>query len=314
MKTKTIIRSLFATAAASVLLAGCSNEELLPQDDGSSPVSFTAAIQTAQPAAKPQTRTTISNGKTVWSWGDRVGVYMLKAGSTSFDGILPGAENRPYTVNNTTGALSPDGTPIFYPFDQAVDFLAYYPYQTEPKVDDPPIWDQAGTKKQCALDYLYSDNAKNIQPGRNPVALEFRHLMSKVKFDITLGDGLAGGRITKAALTNQHMNLSVNLRSGSVALKPGSQQGPISMLKSAASAGVDATFTALIAPITPSGNTSIVITVNGREYTGTVSMNFRPAPNTMYVFPVTVQNTIVTVGTATIVPWEELDPVEGDVL
>lgn len=300
-------------AACAALLAGCSNEELLPQDNGPAPVSFTATVQTALPAAKPHTRTTISNGQTVWSWGDRVGIYMLKAGSTSLDGILPGAENRPYTVNNTTGALSPDDRPLYYPKEQAVDFVAYYPYLTDPKVDNPPIWDQAGTKKQCALDYLYSDNAKNIQPDQNPVALEFRHLLSKVKFDITLGDGLAGGRITKAALTNQHMNLNVNLWIGSVALKPGSLPGTISMLKSAASAGVDATFTALIAPFTPIGITSIVITVNGREYTGTVSMNFRPDPNTMYVFPVTVQNSRVTVGTATIEPWEELEPVKGEV-
>lgn len=313
MKTRTIIQSLFAAASASVLLAGCSNEELLPQDDGSAPVSFTAAVQTAQPAAKPHTRTTISNGQTVWSWGDRVGIYMLNAGGTSFDDILPGAENRPYTVNNTTGALSPDGTPIFYPFDQAVDFLAYYPYLTDPKVDDPPIEDQSSTKKQCAIDYLYSDNAKNIQPGRNPVGLEFRHLMSKVKFDIILGEGLAGGKITKAVLTNQHIRFSVDLQIASFIFTPHSRSGPISMLKSAASAGVDATFTALIAPITPSGNTSIVVTVNGREYTGTFSMDFSPESNTMYVFPVTVQNTRVTVGTATIEPWEELEPVEGEV-
>lgn len=206
MKPRTIIQSLFAAAAASALLAGCSTEELLPQDDGSAPVSFTAAVQTAQPAATPQTRTTISNGQTVWKWGDRVGVYMLKAGGSVIDDILPGAENSPYTVNNTTGVLSPDGTPIYYPQNRAVDFVAYYPYLTYPVVNNLSIEDQSSTSKQCAIDYLYSDNAKNIQPGRTPVALEFRHLMSKVKFDIILGDGLAGGKITKAVLTGQRRN------------------------------------------------------------------------------------------------------------
>lgn len=309
MKTTTIIRSLFATAAASVLLAGCSTEELLPHDGTRTPVSFTAAVQTAQPAATPHTRTTIFNGQTIWMWGDRVGVYMYEAGS---DKIIAGAENSAYTVNNSTSTLSPDGTPIYYPMDQAVDFVAYYPYLTDPVVE-PSITDQSLISKQCAIDYLYSDNAKNIRSSRNSVALEFRHLMSKVKFDITLGNGLAGGSITKAVLQNQHIDITVDLRKGQI-YQAEIALSPISMLKSAASAGAAATFTALIAPITPSENTSIVITVNGREYTGTVSMNFEPAPNTMYVYPVTVQNTIVTVGTATIVPWEELKPVEGDVL
>lgn len=313
MKTRTVIQLLFAAAGASVLLAGCTNEELLPQDDGSAPVSFTAAVQTAQPAAKPQTRTTISNGKTVWSWGDRVGIYMLKAGGSINNDILPGAENSAYTVNNTTGALSPDYMPIYYPKEQAVDFVAYYPHMTDPQRVRLSLEDQSSTKKQCAIDYLYSDNAKNIQPGRTPVALEFRHLLSKVKFDITLGEGLAGGKITKARLSGQYSNSWVDLRFGSITTDPGAVPVQVSMLKSAASAGVDATFTALIAPITPSENTSIVITVNGREYTGTVPMDFIPESNTMYVFPVTVQNTPVTVGTATIEPWEELDPVEGDV-
>lgn len=307
MKTTTIIRSLFATAAASVLLAGCSTEELLPHDGTRTPVSFTAAVQTAQPAATPHTRTTIFNGQTIWMWGDRVGVYMYEAGS---DKIIAGAENSAYTVNNSTSTLSPDGTPIYYPMDQAVDFVAYYPYLTDPVVE-PSITDQSLISKQCAVDYLYSDNAKNIRSSRNPVALEFRHLMSKVKFDITLGDGLAGGRITKATLYDQYTDLRVDLRNGSVVLKPGSLLGPISMLNSGAS--LAATFTALIAPITPSENTSIVITVNGREYTGTVSLDFTPESNTMYVFPVTVQNSRVTVGTATIEPWEELEPVKGEV-
>lgn len=302
-------------AACAALLAGCSNEELLPQDDGPAPVSFTAKVQTALPAAKPHTRTTISNGQTVWSWGDRVGVYMLKAGGSINNDILPGAENSAYTVNNTTGALSPDGTPIYYPHDQAVDFVAYYPYLTDPHWVRLFLEDQSSTKKQCAIDYLYSDNAKNIQPDQTPVALEFRHLMSKVKFDITLGDGLAGGRITKATLHNQYSDLEVDLRVGSVKIRPNSVPVDVSMLKSAASAGADATFTALIAPVpTPSQDSAVGIIVNGREYIGRFSMDFKPAPNTMYVFPVTVQNTRVTVGTATIEPWEELDPVEGDVL
>lgn len=309
MKNRTIIRSLFAAAAASILLAGCSNEELLPHDGTRTPVSFTAAVQTALPAAKPHTRTTIFKGQTIWIWGDRVGVYMYEAGS---DKIIAGAENSAYTVNNSTSALSPDGTPIYYPMDQAVDFVSYYPYLTNPVVE-PSITDQSLISKQCAIDYLYSNNAKNIQKNRNSVALEFLHLMSKVKFDIYLGDGLAGGKITKAVLQNQHLGITVDLRKGQIYQADNNTPlGAVTMLKSAVTAGANATYTALISQF-DSPNSTIVITVNGIEYTGPLSFGDLE-PNTMYVYPVTVKNTIVTVGTATIVPWEDLKPVEGDVL
>ena len=60
--------------------------------------------------------------------------------------------------------------------------------------------DQTAVEKQLALDILYSDNAKSISSGDNPVVLVFHHLMSKVKFDITLGLGLANGILTDVRL------------------------------------------------------------------------------------------------------------------
>lgn len=314
MKTTTIIQSLFATAAASVLLAGCSTEELLPHDGTRTPVSFTAAVQTAQPAAPPQTRTAIDpGGNTVWTEGDRVGIFMLPAGGSVSDAIS-GAKNIAYSVDPVTGALSlVSGTPIYYPMDQAVDFAAYYPFRTEPYVTNPPIADQTTVEKQAAIDFLYSDNAKNIRSGRDPVALEFRHLMSKVKLDITLGEGLADGKITKVELQSKFMLIAIDLWLGSGRQSGVASEEPISMLKSAVpTAGVDATFTALVHPLSiTEESVSLVVTVNDEEYTGPISLTGFES-NTTYVYPVTVQKRKVTVGDPVIKDWTTNDNGTGE--
>ena len=314
MKPRTIIPLLLAAATAAVLSAGCSDEEAQPRDEGSAPVSFTARVQTAQPAAAPQTRTVLDpDGNTLWTRDDEVGVLMLTAGGTVGGDVVPGAENIAHLVDPHSGELSPThGTPIYYPRNQAVDFVAYYPFHPDSKLVDPPLGDQTTIKQQAAIDYLFSDNAKNVSSGEKNVELEFRHLMSKIRFDITLGSGVAGDEITKAELHGINTSLTVFLWEGRIAAGTGTY--PIELRKSSEpTAGAGATFTALVPPGSGDNGCSIVIKVDGNRYIGTIADSRQFQPNTMYIYPVTVQGTAVSVGTATIEPWEEFDPVQGEV-
>lgn len=313
--------------ACAAILAGCSKDDIPSGgDNGRTPVTFSTTIQTALPQAAahaaPGTRTaTDANGNTVWTQGDAVSISMLTAGGTLTDDVLPDCANVPYNVDPATGALTPaSGTPMYYPLspqDAKVDFIAWHTAATtaaaattgEDYLLTLSTVDQATADKQLALDPLYSNNAKGITPGTAPVPLQFRHLMSKVKFDLTLGVGLTGGTVTDVRLEGMIETASFDLRDGSVKNQPASVN-PISALKSdAASAGADATYTALLIPQSANTNTTprtIVVTVNGVEYSGPILNEDVFTANAMCIYPVTVHESGVEVGIPTKdVPWTE---------
>lgn len=309
---------LLATLPA-LMLASCSREELGDNDaDSRTPVAFTAVVQsTALPphtntgGSSPATRTALdSDGNTAWTQGDAVSIFMLTPGGTLPDDLVPGRANVLHNVNPENGALTPaDGTPMYYPRNTAVDIIAWHTSSTP---DDNYILnlntgDQTAVEKQLALDILYSDNAKSISSGDNPVVLVFHHLMSKVKFDITLGLGLANGILTDVRLEGVIVEGSFDMRDGSIN-KLVSPAGSVRALKSGVAAdGTDASYTALLIPQDANSTPrTIVVTVNGKEYTGTLPATDAYAANTMYTYPVTVCETGVEVGIPpTDVPWTE---------
>lgn len=299
--------------ACAAILAGCSKDDIPSGgDNGRTPVTFSTSILTNSNATRT---TTDANGNAVWAQGDAVSISMLTAGGTLTDDVLPDCANVHYNVDPITGALTPaSGTPMYYPQspqDAKVDFIAWHT-ATAPGEDyhlTLSTGDQATAEKQLALDPLYSDNAKNITPATAPVALQFRHLMSKVKFDLTLGVGLTGGTVTDVRLEGLIETASFDLSDGSVKnlLAPAV---PINTLKSdAASDGADATYTALLIPQDANTNATprtIVVTVNGKEYSGPIPNEDVFTANAMCIYPVIVRETGVEVGIPTTnVPWTE---------
>lgn len=299
--------------ACAAILAGCSKDDIPSGgDNGRTPVTFSTSILTNSNATRT---TTDANGNAVWAQGDAVSISMLTAGGTLTDDVLPDCANVHYNVDPITGALTPaSGTPMYYPLspqNAKVDFIAWHT-ATAPGEDyhlTLSTGDQATAEKQLALDPLYSDNAKGITPGTAPVPLQFRHLMSKVKFDLTLGVGLTGGTVTDVRLEGLIETASFDLRNGSVKDQPASVN-PISALKSdAASDGTDATYTALLIPQNANTNATprtIVVTVNGKEYSGPIPNEDVFTANAMCIYPVSVNESGVEVGIPTTdVPWAE---------
>lgn len=315
-------KPLLLAAAAALALAACSKDnDTLSGDgsgDGTTPVTFTTAIQSvALPAAQSSathTRTaTDAEGQAVWTDGDAVSLFMLSAGGALYDDVFPGALNKKYNADPATGALSPDDGKLLYypPQKQAADFIAVYPYYDK--------WEQlanigstfctivigvqtpAAYQSEC--DILYSNNARNVTPGKDPVALRFRHLLSKLRFNIALGDGLDGGNITEVRVDGMPIHITIDIRDGSMDYSPGGNG--ISALKlDAPATGADATFTAIAAPIEAGEYTirRIYITIDGVDYTGTIPDDAY-APGKQYTYPVTVQKSGVTLGTAGISDW-----------
>lgn len=307
---------------AALLPGGCSRDEGTEPGGERVAVEFSAGIEgTFAPSAySAGTRTT--GGGDQWKAGDKVGIYMLKAGGNMGNSGDVLAENLAYAAvpgSQTSSATltPPDGKPLYYPQSGNVDFAAYYPY----------IGDNLGTysfsldgqnteQEQNAVDVLFA-KATDVAKSKNPVNLSFGHVLSKVTLNVALGDGLTaldGDKITAARICGTPAEFTFDVNDG--ALSPSATTEDIPALKSAtASDGAAATFTALVVPQKANEYTgrTVVITVDGAEYTGTIPDGDVFEANNNYAYPVTVKLTGVTLGDQSITKWTstDSDPTSG---
>ena len=106
-----------------VLLWGtaCSSDDNGGEEDNRIPVVLKAEVYTIN-----------SNVATVWSGGQRVGVFMLKKGTNE---VMSEYFNKEHIADNrgATGYLVPaDNIPMYYPEDGTeVEFRVYYPYNPD---------------------------------------------------------------------------------------------------------------------------------------------------------------------------------------
>lgn len=313
--------------ACAAMLAGCTADDTLPADGSSdTPVVFTTSLQSvALPAAQsamPHTRTDIgANGETVWTQGDAVGIIMLPSGQWTPDAILPGGDNVKYTVDPATGKLTPAAgvKPVVYPADGSkVTFVANYPYMAKGSgslTDNYayPI-DVTDQSDPASIDLLYAE-AFNMDKSQPEVALTFRHMLSKIKLDITLGEGLthlSTDDITAVTLAGVPATADYLLLEG-ICDNWGAATDITTRQKSAPSPGATATFTAIVVPHDPPANSTlymdrrIIVTVDGVNYTGAISNNDGFLGNGLYVYPVTVRKNGIELGTPTIAQWTTND-------
>lgn len=316
-----LLSRMALAACASLLLAACTQDVALlgsASDASDSPVLLSASLPAAVPASA--TRTAIgTNGETIWKQGDAVGIFMLTAGQAMPAGII--ADNSKYMVAPATGALAPAGTPIYYPRKGVVDFIAYYPYATKGtgngKVTEDYKYQLSVTTQSHpeAIDVLYA-KVMGAQKSGSPVNLPFGHVLSKIKFDITLGYGLgalAGSDIQATTIVGMPASATLALHNGT--LTPGTT-GNLSARKSDnPSVGATATFEALVVPQSANdySDRKIIVTVGGKDYTGKIPDSDAYVSNEMYIYPVTVQESGVYVGNATIAQWTTRQHTSGTV-
>lgn len=318
-----IMKGLLLMVCAAIL-AGCTTDDTLSANDanGDIPVTFITGIQSvALPAAQPatpDTRTaTDDEGQVVWTDGDAISLFMLSHDGELYNGVLPGGLNKKYNVSSSSGTLLPaDGKPLYYPRQKAVDFIAVWPYSDKwgqeavtggkPFIMHLSLDNQYTAVSQARCDILHSNNARNITSSKDAVALNFRHVLSKLRFNITLGDGLTGGNVTGIRLDGMPSDIDIDIRDGSLnEMHVGSK---ISILKLDAPTA-DATFAAIVAP-QPADlyiNRRIYIIVDGIKYIGTLPDADAYEAGKMYTYPVTVQKSGVDVGTPSITKWNTND-------
>lgn len=192
MKTK-----LFMTmAAATMILAGCSNDENEPVDNWNGEIRLTSGV-TVQTRANTQA-TQIKEGETVYAWADKV----------------PSAPDYIKAWTLTAGSSNDfTGTSQYYPADgNNLDFYALHgnfkeTTFTENTTEFPTTAivhsveaDQSNTdmKNYAKSDLLYAVK-KSVARSSSAVQLTFYHLLSKVEVALKSGDGTPD--LTNATVT-----------------------------------------------------------------------------------------------------------------
>lgn len=178
---------LFMTmAAATMILAGCSNDENEPVDNWNGEIRLTSGV-TTQTRANTQA-TQIQNGEIVYAWADKVSstpdyikAWTLTAGNS----------------NDFTGNSQ------YYPTDGSnLDFYALHGNFKEATFEESTTVfpasaivhsveaDQSGTdmKAYAKSDLLYAVQ-KNVARSSSAVQLPFYHMLSKVEVALKSGDG-----------------------------------------------------------------------------------------------------------------------------
>lgn len=176
-------------AAATMILAGCSNDENEVTDSWNGEIRLSSGI-TAQTRANTQA-TQIQEGETVYVWADKVS-------STTSNYI----EAWTLTANGNNG-FKDTSTPQYYPTDKSnLDFYALHgnfketiftenttAFPTSAIVHSVEA-DQSNTdmKNYAKSDLLYAVR-KNVPRSSNAVELSFYHMLSKVEVALKSGNG-----------------------------------------------------------------------------------------------------------------------------
>lgn len=174
---KKLGKRLLAIMVIAIIFSSCRKDE--PLDRGQKEVYFTSAIQ-----GLLQTRLT---GNT-FEVGDAIGVFMKESGASLGNAT---DVNREY-VFGTASIFSASGVgeKIYFPEDGDVDFVAYYPYQSD-LVSNTYTINVADQSNQGNIDLLYAKEENVSTEGTsNATELTFYHQLSKVEITVSMGLGV----------------------------------------------------------------------------------------------------------------------------
>lgn len=136
-----------------------------------------------------------------WEEGDEIGIFMhYSNGALSDATVVDNASNFKYLASSA-GSITPatDMDKMYYPISSAVSFVAYYPFDN---VEDYKVeLDVSNQKRGSEIDFLYSNNQKNVQSTTSALALKFEHKMSKVIFSINASYGISTADLAGLSVT-----------------------------------------------------------------------------------------------------------------
>lgn len=142
-----------------------------------------------------------------WENKDPIGIFMIKTDETlSSLSIIDNANNKKYVYSEENQNIVPatEQDTIYYPAKDKVNFIAYYPYTTNLINLIVPIY--VGNQNiQSNIDFLYSNNLKNIGLTTEKQKLSFEHKLTKLRLIIKRGNGITAEQMQGATITIENI-------------------------------------------------------------------------------------------------------------
>lgn len=288
-------------AVALLALAACNNDnEPAAPDSDRVPLSVHAAISGVSSRA----------ADTSWADNDVIGISTVEwtTGFTKYTNV-------PYQYDATTGKFTADeSVAIYFQDTENVEFNAYYPYAAAGNtVDVKTTADKQTPTTQPTIDCLYTTGASASKA--NPTvnftgSYAFHHCMSRITLEFTEGSDIAfTNKLTQYTLSGLVLEGTFNTGTGQTGIDSNVSPADLAIELGTVTAATDGTYTAAPVILLPqaANNVSLSVKIDNQTYSATliVPNNTLLAGNS-YTFPVTVNKTGLTVGSADITAWNEV--------
>ncbi len=242
------------------------------------------------------------------------GNYTPKVVKYTYDGSSvwnSEANNKIYLLNDEASVYG------FYPADSNIGL--YNDGTSKISINIPAIESSLDASSQT--DYMYATAVSTDVGATYPVAkannvscqvsIAFHHALSKIRFIINAASGYTGlGKITSLVLSNtNNFNVgdgNINVADGNITLEDLSPTltytGSLQINASATPASTVPTIEKLVPP-TASGNTTISMTIDGKEMKVDLPTDSKWEAGKNYTYTVTVNNNGLSVDSVNITDW-----------
>jgi hypothetical protein len=290
MKKVNFLSMAATVAATAMMMTSCSN------DDNEVTTADRVAVQFSSGIADVQTRAADQS----WATNDQIGIYMIKHDeSLTAANILENADNIRYNSTSGTGtvAFTDNGTKIYYPTSESVQFIAYYPYAASITDYKLPINLSVQTS-QPAIDVLYAPAGATYSKTSGTVNLPFVHKLVKLVFNISNATGVT------ETLTGLTVNISNQKIAGELNLADGIVTASGTATNIAAVVAADGTTAEAIVLAGAQTGQITFTKSNGDVFTAAIPTDFDGGNK--YTYTVILTKTAATV-TGTITDWNAID-------
>jgi hypothetical protein len=312
------MKRLFIFAAVlPLLLTSCDKEKL---DDATDNIPVPLSIQATIDISSGSTSRSLVRGDTL-PGSSEIGIFVTGTGYTPQVSIytLEGSE---WTTPNPIYLTKNEATVYgFYPTIEPSDSVSIRANTTDKTIPITVASSYnaiASDVPATQADYLYAKGASEgstmakVTKSNPNASLKFYHALSQLSFIINKADNFGGtGNLTSLTVTTTSDNITgagtLKLDGSGITLS-GSLSKSITMTGSTtinASSSTVVTATALVAPLTSSQSVTLTMTIDGQNYTGTISgATWEAGKN--YIYTVTVGGGTLTITSVSIQGWVDV--------